>query len=55
MGRHIVVIALAALVILSAAAHADAETAKAAHAKKSGHVSMGTIVITKHYDKSSPS
>ena len=49
MARQIIVIILAALVSLSAVAHADAGT----KAKK-GHVSMGTITITKHYDKATP-
>jgi type VI protein secretion system component Hcp len=47
MTRHLIVIALAALVSLSAIAHADAGT-------KKSHASMNTITFTKHYDKASP-
>jgi hypothetical protein len=46
MARHIIVITLATLVCLSAVADADAKG-------KKGHVSLGSITITKHYDKAS--
>jgi type VI protein secretion system component Hcp len=54
MARHIIGIALAALVSFSAIAHADAKSSSGTQAKKS-HVSIGMIVITKKYDKASPS
>ena len=50
MIRHILVIALAALVSLSAIAHADAGT----KSSKKVHASLSTITITKHDDKASP-
>jgi type VI protein secretion system component Hcp len=49
MTRHIIVLALVALVSLSAIAHADAGT----KSSKKGHASMSTITFTKHYDKAS--
>ena len=50
MARHLVVIALAILVSLSAVAIADAGT----KGSKKGHATIGSITFTKHYDKASP-
>jgi type VI protein secretion system component Hcp len=52
MTRHILAVALALLVALSAAAYADAGE-KGTQTKK-GHTGSGPIVFVKHYDKASP-
>lgn len=51
MTRHIVGIAIAALVAVSIVANAGAAETKPT---KKGHVSTTPIVFTKHYDKASP-